>query len=201
MGRWIVGVAVTAGVAFALVQVSACSLGIDGTATGLDATSAEASVDAHPSDAFATDGMQDASMPDTAADAGDTGPDAMDCNALGLFFCGTQCVSSCIGCASGSTQCNGNRTCGDCSTCPDGKNGCFACNGGPAVGVCQMPKCNISDSLSCPCAGGDAAVCPGVTQICSGGGTPLCKTCGQGGTDMKQCANGLECDEMMQSCH
>ena len=201
MGRW--GVAFAAGctVAYAMVHVSGCSLDAEGTAGALDATAdavtADVRIDTTAPDSGA-DVDVDATPPD-AADAADATETSVDCQALGQFFCGTKCVTSCFGCAFGNTQCNSTRVCGpDCSACTGLPFACFNCNGGPTVGVCTGTKCaGITD---CACAGGDAGSCPGSTQICTGGGNPACKTCGVGGTDNKQCANGKQCDEQSATC-
>jgi hypothetical protein len=141
-------------------------------------------------------------QPDVALDAGvdapDAGFDAADCLAMGLFVCGAQCVSTCNGCPSGSAECLATRVCGDCTACSGASFACYNCGGGPPTGFCSATKCaGITD---CVCANGDAGECPGTTQICTGGGNPACKTCGVGGTDHKQCANGRQCTEMTGLC-
>lgn len=170
----------------------------------MDATAAEvSSLDVHVDNSVPDSGsdvqMQNDTAPmlDSAVDARDA-EGGIDCQAIGQFFCGTQCVSSCFGCAFGNTQCNSTRVCGtDCSACGPDKFACYNCAASPLVGVCLPQKCTgITD---CPCAGGDASVCPGTTQVCTGG-TPNCKTCGAGMTDTKQCANGKSCVESTGIC-
>ena len=203
MGRWCFVFAGGCAVAFATVQISACSLSADGTAGAMDAATVEANT---------VDVRVDNSVPDSGSDVQndtapmlDSGTDArdaeggIDCQAIAQFFCGTQCVTSCFGCAFGNTQCNSTRVCGtDCSSCGPDKFACYNCANNPVVGVCQSTKCSaITD---CPCAGGDAAACPGTTETCSGGGSAVCKTCGVGGTDHKDCANGKSCVESTGIC-
>ena len=205
MGRWCFVVAGGCAVAFATVQISACSLSADGTASATDAMAEVSALDVHvdnsvpDSGSDAQDAQNDtAPMLDSATDARDA-EGGIDCQAIGQFFCGTQCVSSCFGCAFGNTQCNSTRVCGtDCTSCAGLPFACYNCGTSPVVGVCQGTKCmGITD---CPCVGGDAAACPGTTQICTGGGNPSCKTCGSGMTDHKDCANGKSCVESTGIC-
>lgn len=207
MGRWVFAVAGAFAFALATVHISACSLDMAGTADTVDATPDVITADVHIDTSVPDTGGGDVQLDTAPVDSGDSGnlPDArdaeagIDCMALGQFFCGTQCVATCFGCAFGNTQCNATRVCGtDCASCGTDRFACYNCMGGPVVGVCLPTKCmGITD---CACAGGDAGSCPGTTQVCTGG-TPVCKTCGVGGTDNKRCANGKDCDESAGICH
>ncbi len=205
MGRWGFVLAGGCAVAFATVQISACSLSADGTAGATDAMAEVSTLDVHVDNSVPDSGSDAQDAQNDTAPMLDSGMDArdaeggVDCQAIGQFFCGTQCVSSCFGCAFGNTQCNSTRVCGtDCTSCGPDKFACYNCATSPFVGVCIPTKCAVI--TDCPCVGGDAGGCPGTTQVCTGGGTPVCKTCGVGGTDNKQCANGKQCAEMMAIC-
>lgn len=199
MGRRLFTLSIGTAVALGATQIAACGLESAGTAGAADATT-DVVADTHVLDVVPSDATD--SAPDTApVDAGQDG-DASEggpnCDLLGQFYCGTKCVTSCAACGLGTAQCNSTRQCGDCTTCADGKFACYNCSTSPVIGICQAAKC--AGGNECACAGGDAGSCPGATQICTGGGMPKCQTCGVGGTDNKQCANGKQCNEMMAAC-
>jgi hypothetical protein len=197
-----------------LVSGFAVACGLDAAGTGggdagMDATF-DASVDGASRDANGNDANSDATNSDaTSSDSGgdasvvDAAPDAFDpaaCVAGGGFVCGLTCVGSCQTCAGATAACNATRTCShDCSDCIGSPFPCYDCRGQPR-GVCYQVKCDMAGITNCPCVDGDAGSCPGATQICSGGGNPVCLTCGTGGTDHKQCENGLSCKESTGTC-
>jgi hypothetical protein len=199
-------------------ELAACGLDAGGAATPLvdasfDAVAADAphdvaidqSSDAEPSDADPSDaGPVDAPVdaPVDSAPPVDSGP--ADCGSL--FTCNGACVSTCVGCEAGLVLCTATRACGsDCTSCVPFGFGvpCYSCAIGSAAGICAATSSNCPNDTAggaCACSGGDAGECPGATQICSGGGTPVCKTCGQGGTDKKQCGTGLFCTGNTGAC-
>ena len=201
MRRSILVLVVSGSSAMMLLQLGACGLDSGGGASA-------------PSDATTDIGMTpDVGRPDvSSSDSGVDAPlppaDAADADAAptcSAFTCQGQCVSTCQGCAAGTVVCLATRECGDCTTCPGAPTQCFACSGGVPTGTCQAsgksPQCaSTLQGGACACPSGDAATCPGQSQICSGGGNAACASCGAGGTDNKACANGKTCDEGLGAC-
>jgi hypothetical protein len=195
-------IALCCGVAAAFAEVAGCGLNAGGAATA----SADASLDqTAPVDAAPIDALVDQATDAGSDQAADAPPEAeaTDCGAL--LSCNGACVSSCAACDGGIVLCTATRSCAsDCTVCAPFGLGvtCYSCSGAPS-GFCagNVSACpNDTNAGACPCASSDAGDCPGATQICTGGGSPLCKTCGQGGTDKKQCGDGLFCTASTGAC-
>ena len=206
--RRIVALVVGTFTAFSMLNVGACGLDSEGAAgPASDATAdlfaPDVGVDVTHADVIDGGVIADGGFGDTPFVL-----DASDADAGGscvAFTCNGQCVTSCNGCAAGNVACLASRECGTCANCPGAPLQCFACSGGAPTGTCQASATGASCASdvaggACACPGGDAATCPGQTQICTGGGNAACRTCGGGGTDKKECAGGKFCTESTGAC-
>ncbi len=186
----------------------------DGAGEGSTAESgADAGVDAR------ADASSDAPSDVLAEGDGNDGGAGCNVTNCGGACCGDKCVSSCTGCAEGTSFCpfsttvpNSNGKCiTACAACDspgfaDGGVTCFSCAGGTPPIMCEptLAECATSASLgACSCASGDAGSCPGAMQVCSApdAAAPMtCLSCGQEGTDGLSCGNGKTCHQASSTC-
>lgn len=179
--------ALEGGVGLALLCLAACGLNNGGGAAGTDGGASP--------DVGAPDAGHEV---DAGRDAGDTGAEAAaeaGCGSTDLM-CNGACVSTCEGCAAGGALCLATRVCGHCSNCAGSELECFTCGpdgGAKASSFCGNPAVGCGSAPRCLCNSGDPSDCPGKTQVCATGGTKECLTCGEIGTDNKDCKGGKKC--------
>jgi hypothetical protein len=211
--------------AMPMAFVAACSVGVSGEApadlvadAGADVTidsptQTDAGTDAAPDTGSGNDSatpMPDASVADAS----------VECDA-GLL-CHGQCLGAtdCSSCSGATLLCAATRTCASsCDACRDTNDKplpteCYSCDSNykNPIGQCA-PADATSYCLSgsyfgsygggagyhCSCPSGDAADCPGSTQVCATiGAAKLCVTCGEP-TPMS--LSGVACKTSGTSCN
>ena len=211
------------GTAVGAIALPGCGTSAGGGAPNVDGSVVDAA------DAAAESSENDANDAAPRADAADSGSDAADgsgassaCNPAncGGACCGDQCVprtcSSCPGapvfCPFYTTIQNSNGRCiSDCAACVADVPAaitCFVCGGGAPTKRCAASpnQCPVGLSAgACPCAPGDAGLCPGPTQVCLAVEAGAeCLNCGQSdgdaGTGSLTCANGKSCQQTSAVC-
>jgi len=210
MRRLVLGVVAFSGAAVSAAGFLACSTQNGGAAGAVDASMADA-------------GMQADVMMEATGVRADVQEEPQPCNeqTCGGACCGGQCIPrNCGLCDAGSTFCPfeigifniGGYCVGGCNACDAGGVAapvtCFNCgSSGVPAGTCSTDptSCPVTvDGGACPCASGDAGEC-GSTQVCAGSDAGfVCLTCGQdaggGGTDKLTCANRQTCHQATSSC-
>jgi hypothetical protein len=174
-------------------------------------------------------GAKDSSFEASTSEA--STKDASGDAACSGLICNGECIaaSDCAGCAGATLLCAAKGACvSHCDTCVDGTDAstpieCFACdaNHQNPIGTCTSADVGAyclngsyfgsyrgGAGYHCGCAdgdAGDAAACPGATQVCTTvGNVPLCVTCGEPvptsieGVACK--AGGTTCNPSAHSC-
>lgn len=198
--------------AAALAAGCTALLGVDGdygdlpagtsdAAGGGDATTAaDGAVNAKDAGAAGDSSMASDARSDAAADSGDGGCAGHLCNGE------CRAGASCADCAGATMLCVANNVCvPSCGTCPGSPVECFHCTGTTVSKAECYPRASATCLAGggtytdhCPCDGGAVSLCPGATQVCSGG---LCLTCGEDTTDSLTCKGVLKQCDIAQGCH
>jgi len=208
--------AVAIAIAFVL---GGCGLDRAGAGAGADATT-----DAIIEDVSVAD-VEDASIPDAddgatgdgIGDVSDAAPSPGPCPAG--VICNGVCTAAatCGACTGAPLFCAPTRRClAECGGCAGTDDAgaprpieCFSCDASRAnpTGTCE-PKdptvycLNDLYGATFHCSCGPDGSCMSPQQICTdvGFGTPVCRTCGEKGSDGFACKNGKTCNAAASSC-